>query len=52
VPTPSNPGRFAGNERLRLDITEVVLTYVGDDGTALVMETWHPDHGWRSRLRE
>ena len=34
-----SPGAF------RLDITEVVLVYVGDPADHLVIETWHPDRG-------
>lgn len=35
----------------RIDITELVLTYVGDPADHLVIESWHPDHGFRRRTR-
>lgn len=35
----------------RLDITEVVLTYVGTPADHLVIESWHPGIGWRERSR-
>jgi hypothetical protein len=40
-----SPGAF------RLDITEVVLTYVGDPADHLVIETWHPGRGHTRRTR-
>lgn len=35
----------------RIDITEVVLTYVGTPADHLVIETWHPGQGWQRRTR-
>lgn len=35
----------------KLDIAEVVLTYVGTPPDHLVIESWHPGRGWRSRTR-
>ena len=35
----------------RIDITEVVLTYVGTPADHLVIETWHPAGGWQRRTR-
>lgn len=36
----------------RLDLTEVVLIFVGDPADHLVIETWHPDRGHCRRTRE
>jgi hypothetical protein len=35
----------------KLDITEVVLTYVGTPADHLVVESWHPGRGWQRRTR-
>lgn len=35
----------------RIDLVEVALTYVGDPADHLVIESWHPDHGYRRRTR-
>ena len=35
----------------RIDLTEVVLTYVGTPADHLVIESWHPGRGWRRRTR-
>lgn len=35
----------------KLDITEVVLTYVGTPADHLVIESWHPGRGWERRTR-
>ena len=45
VAEPGNGGAF------RIDITEVVLTYVGTPADHLVIETWHPVRGWQRRTR-
>ena len=45
VEIPSGDGHF------RLDITEVVLTYVGDPADHLVIESWHAGRGHRRRTR-
>jgi hypothetical protein len=34
-----------------VDITEVVLTYVGTPADHLVIESWHPHQGWRRKTR-
>jgi hypothetical protein len=36
----------------RIDITEVVLTYVGTPADHLVIETWRPARGWQRQTRE
>jgi hypothetical protein len=35
----------------KLDITELVLTYVGTPADHLVIESWHPVRGWERRTR-
>ncbi len=47
-------GRVAGaadGEAFLLDITEVVLTYLGTPADHLVIESWHPGRGWQRRTR-
>lgn len=44
--TPYEGARF-----FRLDITEVVLTYVGTPADHLVIESWHHGRGWERRTR-
>lgn len=39
-------------DQFRVDISEVVLTYVDADGKHLVVESWHPGRGWERRSRE
>ncbi len=34
-----------------LDISEVVLTYLGTPADHLVIESWHPGRGWERRTR-
>ncbi len=46
---PDSPHDGAGF--FRVDITEVVLTYVGTPADHLVIESWHPGRGWRRRTR-
>jgi Pyridoxamine 5'-phosphate oxidase len=36
----------------RIDITEVVLTYVGTPADHLVIESWHPGRGWQRQTRK
>jgi hypothetical protein len=48
-PPADNP--YAGAGHFRIDITEVVLTYVGDPADHLVIESWHQGHGYRRRTR-
>lgn len=52
VETPPSPGNpHAGAGHFRIDITEVVLTYVGDPADHLVIESWHEGRGYRRRTR-
>lgn len=46
---PDNPNAGAGF--FRIDVTEVALTYVGKPADHLVIESWHPDRGYRRRTR-
>jgi hypothetical protein len=39
-------------DQFRVDISEVVLTYLDADGKHLVIESWHPGRGWEQRSRE
>jgi Pyridoxamine 5'-phosphate oxidase len=48
VPESTSPD--AG--RIRLDITEVVLTSLNEAGTRLVVESWHPGRGLQRLERE
>jgi hypothetical protein len=41
-----------GSAYFRVDIVEVALTYVGDTGDHLVIESWDTTHGYRRRTRE
>jgi hypothetical protein len=41
----------AEGERFRIEVTEVVLTYVGTPADHLVIESWHPATGLRRRTR-
>lgn len=52
VETPAPAGadtEHPGAGFFHLDISEVVLTYVGTPADHLVVESWHPDQGWRRR---
>lgn len=42
---------YQGAGFFKLDITEVVLTYVGTPTDHLVIESWHLDRGWERRRR-
>lgn len=48
-PPPDTPHADAGF--FRIDIEEVALTYVGTPADHLVIESWHPSHGYRRRTR-
>lgn len=48
-PPADSPHTEAGF--FKLDITEVVLTYVGTPADHLVIESWHPVRGWERRTR-
>src|SRR4051812_45801970 len=49
VPSPADGTLASGS--FRVDITEVVLTYVGEPADHLVIETWHADRGYARRTR-
>lgn len=49
VPEPGQPG---GSHRFRVDITEVVLTRVGDPADHLVIMSWHPGRGLEQQRRQ
>ena len=36
----------------RVDITEAILTYVGDPADHLVIESWHEGRGYTRRKRK
>jgi hypothetical protein len=46
-PPPGTPP----SDQFRIDISEVVLTYVGRPADHLVVESWLPDRGWQRRTR-
>lgn len=48
-PPLDNP--YGGAGFFKLDITEVVLTYVGTPADHLVIESWHPSRAWEQRTR-
>jgi len=50
VPAPED-NSFPGAGYFRIDVTEVVLTYVGTPADHLVIESWHPGRGWERRTR-
>jgi hypothetical protein len=39
------------SHRFRIEITEVVLTRLGDPADHIVIESWHPDRGLQTRSR-
>ena len=47
----SNPEREDRSHRFRIEITEAVLTGLGDPADHLVIESWHPDRGLERRTR-
>jgi hypothetical protein len=47
----SNPDRVDKSHRFRIEITEAVLTRLGDPADHLVIESWHPDRGLERRTR-
>ena len=49
---PPADNQIAGAGFFRLDITEVVLTYVGEPADHLVIESWHEGQGYRRRTRK
>jgi nitroimidazol reductase NimA-like FMN-containing flavoprotein (pyridoxamine 5'-phosphate oxidase superfamily) len=46
LPSPED-----GSHRFRIELTEVVLTRVGQPADHLVIESWHPGRGLRRRSR-
>jgi hypothetical protein len=50
IPPPEGTP-FADAGFFRLDVDEVVLTYVGDPADHLVIETWHTGRGWSRQTR-
>ena len=47
----SDPQRAGEAARFRVELTEVVLTRVGDPADHLVIESWHPGRGLRRQTR-
>ena len=40
------------SHRFRIDLAEVVLTHLDDEGARLVIESWHPSRGYARMERE
>jgi hypothetical protein len=51
VEVPAPPDIPHDGAAFRIDIAEVVLTYVGEPADHLVIESWHADQGYRRRTR-
>jgi hypothetical protein len=51
VEVPPVTGQGPPARRFRVDIREVVVTWVGDPPDHLVIESWHPDRGLVRRVR-
>ncbi|GAA2633078.1 pyridoxamine 5'-phosphate oxidase family protein [Dactylosporangium fulvum] len=47
-----DPAPEDGSHRFRIDVTEVVLTYVTASGDHLVIESWHRGRGHEQRTRK
>lgn len=47
----TQPKRAEEGHRFRVEITEVVLTRVGESADHLVIESWHPERGLQLRER-
>jgi len=47
----SDPTRVDEPHRFQVDVTEVVVTTVGQSGDHLVIESWHPGRGLERRER-
>lgn len=47
----TEPKRAGAGHRFRVEITEVVLTRVGEPADHLVIESWHPERGFQRRER-
>ena len=48
---PPSENQFAGAGYFRVDVSEVVLTYVGTPADHLVIESWHAGRGWQRQQR-
>jgi len=48
---PPTDNSHEGAGFFKIDVTEVVLTYVGTPADHLVIETWHPGQGWQRLTR-
>jgi hypothetical protein len=46
-----DPARVEESHRFRIEITEVVLTRLGEPADHLVIECWHPNRGLERRNR-
>lgn len=51
VPVADPENTTGGGHRFHVDITELVLTRVGDPADHLVIESWHEGRGLQSRKR-
>lgn len=48
---PGDPAPGQAGHRFRVDVTEVVLTRLGEPADHLVVESWHPGRGYQRRER-
>jgi hypothetical protein len=48
---PPDPSDSGAGDHVRVDVAEVVLTYVGTPADHLVIESWHEGRGWQRRTR-
>ncbi|MGH7869288.1 MAG: pyridoxamine 5'-phosphate oxidase family protein, partial [Candidatus Dormibacteraceae bacterium] len=48
----TNPPQADQPHRFRVEISEVVLTYIDDSAEHLVIESWHPGRGLEQSLRK
>ena len=49
--TPPSDNPHAGAGFFKINVTEVVLTYVGTPADHLVIESWHPGRSWERQAR-
>lgn len=52
VPIARQPHEPPGASSFAVDLDEVVLTYVDDSNTHLVIESWHEGRGWSKVVRD
>jgi hypothetical protein len=52
VPIPPQPDEPPGSSSFTVDLDEVVLTYVDESNTHLVIESWHAKRGCCKLIRE